>query len=66
MNPVKITPRSKEFQRFDAAIRQILAVPREVYQKRLEEWKDKPDQRGRTRKVKHPSASPAPADPPQV
>ena len=64
---VKTEPHSKEFQRFDATIKQLLAVPREEYQKRLAAWIEKPGTRGPKRKVKQPSAaSHGPADQPQA
>jgi hypothetical protein len=65
MKLVKTESHSPEFRRFDAAITQLLSVPREEYQKRLAEWKEKPGTRGRKRKIK-PSVSPVPADPPQA
>jgi hypothetical protein len=61
MKPVD-TDHSREFKRFDATIGKLLAVPREVYQKRLEEFKAQPQRRGPKRKVKQPpAASPGPA-----
>ena len=60
MNPVKTEPKPQEFQNFDAAMGKLMAVPRNVFQKRLQEFKDKPGTRGPKRKVK-PSASPDPA-----
>jgi len=65
MEPVKTEPHSKEFQRFDATMEKLLAVPRDIYQARLAAWKAAPGSRGPKRKIK-PSASPAPADPPQT
>ena len=62
MKPVKKTElHSPEFRRFDAAIGKLLAVPREVFQKRLAEWKAEPGTRVPKRKVKLPSASHGPA-----
>jgi hypothetical protein len=64
---MKTEPHSPEFRCFDAAIKQLLAVPREEYQKRLADWKEAPGSRGPKRRVKQPSGvSPAPADPPQA
>jgi hypothetical protein len=57
---------SEEFARFDENMRKLLSVPREVYQKRLDKWKEEPGTRGPKRKVKKPSAVPAPPEPPQV
>jgi len=65
MQSVKTEPHSPEFRRFDATMGKLLAVPRDVFQKRLAELKAKPGTRGPKRKVK-PSVSPAPADPPHV
>jgi hypothetical protein len=55
----------EEFDRFDANMQKLLAVPREVFQRRLAELKAKPGTRGPKRKVK-PSASHDPAAPPQA
>jgi hypothetical protein len=63
MKSVKPDKHSPEFKRFDAAIGKLLAVPRDVYQARLEKWKQSPGSRGPKRKVKSP-ASPGPADQP--
>jgi hypothetical protein len=49
-----------EFQRFDHTMKRLLAVPRDLFQKRLKEFKEKPGSRGPKRKVK-PPASPGPA-----
>jgi hypothetical protein len=56
MKSVKAESHPPEFQRFDAAIGKLLALPRDVYQKRLEEWKASPGARGPKvrRKVKQP------------
>ena len=62
---MKTEPHSSEFRRFDATMEQLLAVPRDVFQKRLAELKAKPGTRGPKRKVK-PSASHGPVDPPHV
>jgi hypothetical protein len=65
---VKTQARPSEFQRFDAAIVKLLAMPRDVYRARLAEWKANPGSRERPkRKIKQPSAvSPASVDPPQA
>jgi hypothetical protein len=60
MKSMKADPQPPEFQRFDDTMKRLLAVPREVFQKRLKEFKDRPGTRGPKRKVK-PSASPGPA-----
>jgi hypothetical protein len=65
MKPVKTEPHPPEFQRFDATMEKLLAVPRDVFQKRLADLKAKPGTRGPKRKFK-PSASPGLADPPHV
>jgi hypothetical protein len=57
---VKSDPHPPEFKRFDDNMKRLLAVPREVFQKRLKEFKERPGTRGPKRKVK-PSASPDPA-----
>ena len=57
---MKATPHPPEFQRFDASMAKLLAVPRDVFQKRLKEFKERAGTRGPKRKVK-PSASPGPA-----
>jgi len=57
---VKEDERSPEFQQFDATMKTLLAVPRDVFQKRLKEFKERPGTRGPKRKVK-PPASPGPA-----
>lgn len=64
MKSMKTDKLSPEFKRFDAAIGKLLAVPREVYQARLAEWKASPGSRGPKRKVK-PDASPGPVDLPR-
>lgn len=56
MNSMKTGPHSKEFQRFDATMGKLLAVPRDVYQARLAAWKEEPGTRGPKRKVKQPPA----------
>jgi hypothetical protein len=58
--PVKCDPHPSEFERFDATMKMLLAVPRDVLQKRLKEFKERPGTRGPKRKVK-PPASPDPA-----
>jgi hypothetical protein len=45
-----------EFERFDATVGRLLAVPRDQFQRRLNEFKAQPGKRGPKRKVK-PSAS---------
>jgi hypothetical protein len=60
MESMKADPHPPEFERFDAAMKTLLAVPREVFQKRLKEFKERPGTRGPKRKVK-PPASPDPA-----
>jgi hypothetical protein len=60
MKSVKTEP-ATEFERFDANMRKLLALPRGVFLQRLEEFKKKPGSRGPKRKVK---PSPGPADPP--
>jgi hypothetical protein len=57
---MKQEPHAPEFQRFDAAIGKLLSLPREVFQKRLKEFKERQGTRGPKRKVK-PPASPGPA-----
>jgi len=61
MEPMKNepeSPHSLEFQRFDATIGKLLAIPRDVYQARLAAWKENPGSRGRLkrRKVTQPAA----------
>ena len=58
---MKAEPQPSEFQRFDAAMGKLLSVPRDVFQKRLQEFKDRPGTRGPKRKVKRPSTSRDPA-----
>jgi hypothetical protein len=60
MESMKSDPHPSEFERFDATMKTLLAVPRDVFQKRLKEFKDRPGTRGPKRKVK-PPASPGPA-----
>jgi hypothetical protein len=60
MKSMKPDPQPSEFQRFDATMKTLLAVPRDVFQKRLKEFKERPGTRGPKRKVK-PPASPDPA-----
>jgi hypothetical protein len=57
---MKGDPHSPEFQRFDKTMKRLLAVPRDEFQKRLKEFKERPGTRGPKRKVK-PPASPGPA-----
>lgn len=45
-------PHPPEFKRFDDTMKTLLAVPREVFQKRLKEFKERPGTRGPKRKVK--------------
>ena len=45
-----------EFERFDANMRKLLALPRDVFQQRLEEFKKKPGSRGPKRKLKPSTA----------
>jgi hypothetical protein len=59
MKAMKADPHPPEFQRFDDNMKRLLALPRDVFQKRLKEFKEKPGTRGPKRKVK-PSASPDP------
>jgi hypothetical protein len=61
MKSMKSDTHPPEFQRFDATMKTLLAVPRDVFQKRLQEFKAKPGTRGPKRKVKRPRASPDPA-----
>jgi hypothetical protein len=65
MAAVKAKTHSAEFEQFDAGMRKLLALPREVFQKRLDEFKNKPGSRGPKRKVKRP-VSHGPADAPQA
>jgi hypothetical protein len=60
MKSKQTDPQSTEFQRFDATMKTLLAVPRDVFQKRLKEFKERPGTRGPKRKIKSP-ASPDPA-----
>ena len=60
MKSMKADPHPPEFQRFDDTMKRLLAVPREVFQKRLKEFKEREGTRGPKRKVK-PPASPGPA-----
>jgi hypothetical protein len=60
MESMKSDPQPPEFQRFDAAMKTLLALPRDVFQRRLKEFKERPGTRGPKRKVK-PSASLGPA-----
>ena len=53
---MKADPQSPEFQRFDATMKTLLAVPRDVFQKRLKEFKERPGTRGPKRKVKPPAS----------
>jgi hypothetical protein len=52
MKSMKSEPQPPEFQRFDANMEKLLALPREVFQKRLKEFKERPGTRGPKRKVK--------------
>ena len=60
MRPVKPDHLPPEFERFDDTMKRLLAVPRDVFQKRLKEFKEREGTRGPKRKVKSP-ASPGPA-----
>ena len=56
MKSMKPDPHPPEFQRFDENMKRLLAVPREVFQKRLKEFKEREGTRGPKRKIKPPAS----------